>query len=186
MFKHILVAVDGSATANRGLSTAIELAADQRATLHVLHVVDDLAAMPAVNEGFIPADYIEGMIESLREGGRQVVAKANALAGARGIEVKTLLVESRGRSVAETILAQARRQKADLIVLGTHGRRGLRRVLLGSDAENVLRDARIPVLLVRGTERAKRPAARNAKASKSARAAKQPEKRTPALRLPIA
>ena len=65
MFKHILVAVDGSATANRGLSTAIELAADQRATLHVLHVVDDLAAMPAVNEGFIPADYIEGMLKGI-------------------------------------------------------------------------------------------------------------------------
>src|SRR5689334_4998704 len=166
MFKRILVAVDGSATANRGLAAAIDLAADQHATLCILHVVDDMAAVPPMNDGFIPADYIDGMIESLREVGRQVIAKASAVAAARGVEVKPLLVESLGRSVADTILMQARKQKADVIVLGTHGRRGLRRVLLGSDAENVLREARIPVMLVRSPERAKqRPSPKATKAT---------------------
>ena len=64
-----------------------------------------------------------------------------------------MLVESRGHSVADTILEQARKTKADVIVLGTHGRRGLSRILMGSDAEAVVREARVPVLLVRSQER---------------------------------
>ena len=59
----------------------------------------------------------------------------------------TLLLLASG--VAHTILVQAKKQKADLIVLGTHGRRGLARVVVGSDAETVLREAAVPVLLVR-------------------------------------
>jgi hypothetical protein len=65
-----------------------------------------------------------------------------------------------------TILHEAKKKKADLIVLGTHGRRGIRRILLGSDAETVLRESRVPVLLVRATEPAKRShRARPAKAA---------------------
>lgn len=154
MFNRILVATDGSMTANRGLKSAIDLAADQHATLYILFVVDDMAAVPAADQGgFIPAEYIEGMVESLRETGARVVGKAAQLACDRGLEARTLVVESLGRSVAGTILAQAKKHKAELIVLGTHGRRGLRRVLLGSDAENVLHEARVPVMLVRSVER---------------------------------
>ena len=158
MFTRILVAVDGSSTSNRGLKSAIDLAADQKATLYILHVVDDMAATPPANDGFIPAEYIESMIEALRESGRRIVARAAQLACDRGLEAHSLVVETLGRSVAETILLAARKHKADVIVLGTHGRKGLRRVLLGSDAENVLREARVPVLLVRGPAPAKRHA----------------------------
>jgi len=155
MFKRILVAVDGSPTANRGLKSAIDMASDQQATMLVLHVVNDAAAVPAT-EGFIPADLIESMVESMRESGSSILARATQLARHRGLDAEALLVETAGRTVPETILVTARKHKADLIVLGTHGRRGLRRVLLGSDAEEVLREAKVPVMLVRSPEPAKR------------------------------
>ena len=77
--------------------------------------------------------------------------------------MKPLLVETRGQTVAHAILGQAQKTKADLIVLGTHGRRGLSRVLMGSDAEAVVREARVPVLLVRARERKARKAGAAAK-----------------------
>jgi len=149
MFQHILVAVDGSPTANRGLKTALDVAADQKATLHILYVVDALSVTPPLEGGYLPGQYLDEMIEALREGGRKVLSKAEAQAAARGIPCKSTLVESIGQTVAHAILAQARKQHADVIVLGTHGRRGLSRALMGSDAEMVVREARVPVLLVR-------------------------------------
>jgi nucleotide-binding universal stress UspA family protein len=160
MFTNILVAIDGSPTAERGLRTALGLAADQHATLHVVHVIDDLAAMPAFDSAYVPATYIDTMIDSLREGGERVLARARKLATGAGVNAQMRVVESLGRSVAQTILREARKVHADLIVMGTHGRRGLNRALLGSDAENVLREATCPVLLVRDTRapRASKPA----------------------------
>ena len=67
--------------------------------------------------------------------------------------VETTLVEARGRRVADVIVAQAKKWKADVIVIGTHGREGLARVVLGSDAELVVRESPVPVLLVRGRTR---------------------------------
>jgi nucleotide-binding universal stress UspA family protein len=64
-----------------------------------------------------------------------------------------MLVEARGRRVADAIVAQAKKWKADVIVIGTHGREGLARVVLGSDAELVVRESPVPVLLVRGRVR---------------------------------
>jgi nucleotide-binding universal stress UspA family protein len=89
----------------------------------------------------------------LRADGRKVLDKALARAEAAGVQAEAVQVASRGSPVSDVILAQARRAKADVIVMGTHGRRGLNRLLLGSDAERVLRDARVPVLLVRRAER---------------------------------
>jgi nucleotide-binding universal stress UspA family protein len=159
MFAHILVAVDGSPTSNRGLRTAIELAADQKATLHIVNVVDALSVTPPLEAAYIPGDYLDEMIEALRQSGRKILAKAQAQAAARAVNVKITLVESVGHTVAHAILSQARKLRADVIVLGTHGRRGLSRALMGSDAEMVVREARIPVLLVHAAERTRsRPA----------------------------
>ena len=152
MFKRILVAIDGSLAAAQGLECAIELAADQHATLYVVHVINDALVAPNLGGGLVPAEYFEGMIESLRATGRELIGTAKALARKRGLEANALVVEMYGRSVAETILAQANKRKADVIVLGTHGRRGLRRLVLGSDAEAVLHESAVPVLLVRGPE----------------------------------
>jgi nucleotide-binding universal stress UspA family protein len=158
MFKRILVATDGSSTASKGLRTAIELAADQQAVLHIVHVIDDMTVMPTFEGGYIAPDYVDSVVQALRESGQKVLAGAEAQARARGVVAKSVMADARGRSVADTLLAQAKRLRADLIVLGTHGRRGLRRVLLGSDAETIVREARVPVLLVRLAARSARPA----------------------------
>ena len=115
--------------------------------------------------GYVPADYVDKVLDDMRAKGRRILAKAEAVARAEGVAAKALLVESRGGSIADAILAQARKLRVDTIVLGTHGRRGLRRALMGSDAEAVLRDSRVPVLLVRALARepAARPAASDAK-----------------------
>jgi nucleotide-binding universal stress UspA family protein len=166
MFKNILVAVDGTPTAQRGLKLATDLAADQHATLHIVHVVDANVVLP-LEGGFVPADYFQSMKGALRETGRAILDRAAAFAGDRGLQVRSVLVESTGHDVAARLLREAGKRKADLIVLGTHGRRGLRRLLLGSDAEMVLREARVPVLLVRVPARA--PARPRAEAPKAAR-----------------
>ena len=153
MFGNILVAIDGSPTSTHGLRTAIELAADQKARLHVVHVVDAMVVTPVLDGGYPPADYMEPMVEALRQSGRKLLARAQAKAEERGVDLRPALVEAFGGTVAHTILAHARKVHADVIVLGTHGRRGLSRVLLGSDAEAVLREARVPVMLVRKPER---------------------------------
>ena len=154
MFAQVLVAVDGSATGNNGLKAAIGLASDQNAALTILHAVDDMASVSYVGDlGYVPSGFVDKVLDDLRANGRKVLAKAEALARDRGVEAKALLVETKGGSIADTILAQAKKLRADVIVLGTHGRRGLRRVVMGSDAEAVVRDARVPVLLVRASER---------------------------------
>ena len=155
MFKRILVAIDGSPTANRGLKCAIELAADQHAKLYIIHVIDDMTIAPRMDGGLFPAEYLDKAIESMRVAGRKLIAEAKKLAVERGLDVQAAFVEMLGPTVAQTIVAEATKQNADLIVLGTHGRRGLRRLVLGSDAESVLRDSPVPVLLVRSPEHQK-------------------------------
>lgn len=70
-----------------------------------------------------------------------------------GVEAEQAQLESHGQPVSKVILEDAKQSRADLIAMGTHGRRGLNRLLLGSDAERVMREATIPVLLVRGEEK---------------------------------
>jgi nucleotide-binding universal stress UspA family protein len=155
MFDRILVAIDGSPTSQRALKSAIGLAKSQNGTLTILHVVNDMSAVAQVGySSYVPAAYVDDMLDELRNTGRKVLGKAAALARASGVEPVERLVESKGGSIADAILAEAKKVRADVIVLGTHGRRGLQRMLMGSDAETVLREARVPVLLVRSPERA--------------------------------
>lgn len=156
MFKCILVALDGSGASNAGLKSAVQLASDQKSTLVGLHVVDDAAITVNFEGGYVPAAYVDKLYDSLRENGRKILAKAAATAKAAGLDMKQVLADARGRTIADAILAEARKAKADAIVIGTHGRRGLSRVLMGSDAEAVVREARVPVVLVRSAERAPR------------------------------
>jgi len=146
MYKRILVPVDGSGTANRGLKEALRLAKAHRARLCLIHVVEEFFIAQA-GEAVV---YAEEMFEALRASGRKVLNRAEAAARKNRVPARAVLVESISQPVAEVIVRQARRWKADLIVLGTHGRRGLRRVVLGSDAEHVVRLSPVPVLLVRG------------------------------------
>jgi len=146
MYKRILVPVDGSATSRRGLRAAIKLAKVQKARLAILNVVD-LVPVYATPEA--PAAYDPGLIDALRAAGRKVLAVAEAEAKRGGVSAKTVLAENVAGRVADVIVRQARKARADLLVLGTHGRRGLSRMVMGSDAELVVRSAPAPVLLVR-------------------------------------
>lgn len=146
MYKRILVPVDGSVPSNRGLAAAIGMARGQRARLCVLHVVDERALALNPEVGGV---YLDRLLNLQRESGKKIVAKAAAAARTRGVKASTVLVENMTRTVADVVVARARKWRADLIVIGTHGRRGVSRLVMGSDAENVVRTSSVPVLLVR-------------------------------------
>jgi nucleotide-binding universal stress UspA family protein len=145
MYQRILVPIDGSVTAARGLVEATQLAKDQGAKLRVIHVVNELT-MVASYEGVI---YSGELIDALRENGHTILAKAAEQLKASGLQVETALLEAHGGNAGDTIVKDAEQWQADIIVLGTHGRRGLGRLVMGSDAEQVVRQAKVPVLLVR-------------------------------------
>jgi nucleotide-binding universal stress UspA family protein len=148
MFRRILVPLDGSRTSQLGLAKAIKLAKEQRAALCLLHVIDQRAiTQNLTGEG--GAAVIDQLFDSLRASGKQIVARAEASARRQRVRAKAVMVENISRTVADAIIAQARRWRADLILMGTHGRRGLSRLVMGSDAEAVVRAASAPVLLVR-------------------------------------
>jgi len=148
MFRRILMPVDGSRTAALGLEVAIRLAKSQKAALIILHVLDTRLTYGTE----IVSPYLDEIIKALRVGGEKVLARAVAKARASGLKPRSVLVDKFGSPVAHVIVAQAGKLRADLIVLGTHGRRGVRRLVMGSDAEGVVRRSPVPVLLVRSTE----------------------------------
>ncbi len=147
MYQKILVPVDGSAPSMRGLAEAIKLARGTGGKLLLVHVINEFVFDPA----YAPAVIYEPLLESFRIGGSKILARAQAAARSAGVEFESDMIETLGGSVAHLILEAARKWHADLIVMGTHGRRGVGRVVLGSDAETVLRSATVPVLLVRDT-----------------------------------
>jgi len=151
MYKHILVAVDGSDTSNLALQEAMKLAKEQQAALRLVHVVDETPVymtMVTMDALFSVADYQKAM----REAGQKVLATCAATARQAGIEVDTKLVilEVLTRRICDAINEEAKSWPADLIVIGTHGRHGFNHLLLGSVAEGVIRLAVKPVLVIRG------------------------------------
>lgn len=147
MYKHILVAVDGSDISNMALREAIKLAKDQHSTLRLVHVVDLTLAYSAVE-----APYVGDYQTAVRAAGRKVIIDCSATVREAGIEfdTKSIVIETLDQHIYDAIDEEAKRWPADLIVIGTHGRRGFRRLLLGSVAEGVTRVASKPVLLIRG------------------------------------
>ncbi len=146
MYKKILCPVDGSATSRRGLAEAIALCTDQQASLRLLHVVD--AHFAAVD--MYSAINIGQVIDILRASGNKVLDEAIGACRARGIEPEPVMLDSMIGRIGDVIVRQAKEWPADLIVMGTHGRRGASHLLMGSDAETVVRTSPVPVLLVRG------------------------------------
>lgn len=145
MYQRILVGVDGSAASERGLAEAVRIARQGGAKLRIVHVLGELALMAGVPE----AAYLDAVLAEARRGGEQVVAKARAAAEAAGVAPEAEVVETVGRPIGDVLADEVVQWRADLVVLGTHGRRGLRRMVLGSDAEQVVRTSPVPVLLVR-------------------------------------
>jgi nucleotide-binding universal stress UspA family protein len=140
MYQRILVPVDGSGAAGRGVQEAIRLARTQEARLLFLHVLDDYPMLQQVTS----QGSLDAMLKDLRHAGLDVLARAKQEA-----EQGSLMREVTGKRVADVIVEQAGQHHCDLIVIGTHGRRGLARLTMGSDAEQVVRHSPVPVLLVR-------------------------------------
>ncbi|HJY38663.1 MAG TPA: universal stress protein [Steroidobacteraceae bacterium] len=145
MYEKILVAVDGSATSLRGLDEAIKVAKSTGARLMLVHVVDELV----IATDYVPTAYSAPIFEALRESGARILAQAATVVRRADLSCEQKLVETLSGRVADEIVKQAGEWRADLIVMGTHGRRGLERLALGSDAEMVLRLSSVPVLLIR-------------------------------------
>jgi nucleotide-binding universal stress UspA family protein len=138
--------VDGSATAARGLREALRLAKDQRARIRLVHVLDETMILGTAEAGIDMGP----LLAALAKSGRAVLQRARRKVEKSGIRVETVVYESAGAAAADAILRDARKWRADVIVAGTHGRRGVRRLVLGSDAEQIVRRSPVPVLLVRG------------------------------------
>lgn len=144
MYSRILVPIDDSPTAQRGLEEALALAATLGSTLHLLHVVEAMLLIGEVS-AYVPADRL---LDDLRAVGERLVAEATAKARAKGVAVDGAVRCDPALRVCDVIVDEAKSAQADLIVMGTHGRRGFKRLALGSDAELVLRESPVPVLLV--------------------------------------
>ena len=147
MYQHILVAVDGSSTSDRALQEAVKLARELKSGLRVLLVVE-----PILLTG--EAEYVNynEIHQAVVGYGQETLKKAGDAARQAGVEAETRLIESKGlgERVADVITREADAWPADLIVIGTHGRRGFNHLLMGSVAEGVVRIATKPVLLIRG------------------------------------
>jgi len=148
MYEKILVPIDGSPTALRGFEEAVALARALGSKLVLMHVID---TFPVAVE-MVPTTTWQEISDGLRKQGEALLGKAKETAGNHGVAVEARLVEARTERVADTIVQEAREAGCDLVVMGTHGRRGFNRVLMGSDAEIVVRHCPLPVLLVRHPE----------------------------------
>jgi nucleotide-binding universal stress UspA family protein len=143
MYKRILVPIDGSEPSTRALAAAAQLARISSGRLRLLQVFDALDDFP----GFRTDANIH---HAARDHAQGIVDEACELVRAVGVPVDTRLVASEGEDLGAIVARQARDWEADLVAVGTHGRRGTARAVLGSGAEQVIRSTPVPVLVVRG------------------------------------
>lgn len=145
-YHQILVPVDGSPVSDAALLEAIRFAHLTGARLRLVHVVD---VLQYVNGFEPPASYANEILPRMRAVGEKMLAHGRQMALDRGVAADSVLVMEAPGRLCDQIAEQARQAKADLIVVGSHGRRGIGRALLGSDAEQIVRYAPVPVLVVR-------------------------------------
>jgi nucleotide-binding universal stress UspA family protein len=145
MYKRILVPLDGSDTAQRGLSEALGLARSLGATLHLLHVVADPQWL--VDPMALGAPLT--LHQEMHRFGEELLAKAAQVCSAAGVAAQTRLRDGAGSTPGRLIVEEAVAAGCNAIVMGTHGRKGVSRMLLGSDASWVVHSSPVPVLLVR-------------------------------------
>jgi nucleotide-binding universal stress UspA family protein len=149
MYKRILVPVDGSTTSMNGLEKAIRLSKASGAKLRILHVVDGIAFSREHS-------MFTATAEKFRESGGKLIKEVMARVKKEKIQADSRMVENLTGRAADTIAKEASKWKADVIVMGTHGRRGFNRLMLGSDAELVARTATVSVLLVQPSKKTRR------------------------------
>lgn len=146
MFDRILVPIDGSTTSDKGLVHAIALARITRGRIRLIHVIDDGLAGLGGEAAMICSDEVYTAVTAA---GNRILSAAAALVDAQSIRVETVLCEPSATRLADRVEEASMAWGANLIVIGSHGRRGVRRLLLGSDAEQIMRVSTVPVLMVR-------------------------------------
>ena len=145
MYKRILVPIDGSRAAEAGLREAVRLASGSRdATIRLLHVLEPLPALQGME-----VIITDALLDNMTSFGEKILQNALAIVESHGIRAETVFRRKSPQRAADGIMAEIRKWKADVVVMGTHGRRGLSRVVLGSDAEMVVRMSSVPVVLIR-------------------------------------
>jgi len=141
MYERILVPTDGSAGVERAVEHAVDLAAAHGATIHAVYVVN------SASYGGLPMETSwDGIRDVLSEEGQDALERVAELAAGADVPVETAVLDG---SPSRRIVGHAGETDCDLIVMGTHGRGGIDRLLLGSVAERVVRSSEVPVLTVR-------------------------------------
>lgn len=147
MYKRIVVAVDGSETSGKALDEASKLAREMSAIILLLHVCEGMPIMWEPDG--MNMILMQNSLKAVSDAGKALLEKHRRQLAEQGITVETKLVETYGGRIGSVISEEAQKWNADLLVVGTHGRKGIAHLLMGSVAEGVARAASIPVLLVR-------------------------------------
>ena len=147
MYKKLLVATDGSTLSKKAVRSAVELAESLGAELVALYVVPNYPVSYFEGGVTISTQEIARTEKQWADQGQAIVEAVKDSAETKGLKAKAIV--ARSNLVAEAILAAAKRNKCDLIVMASHGRRGLKRILLGSETQHVLTHSEIPVLVLR-------------------------------------
>jgi nucleotide-binding universal stress UspA family protein len=142
LFKKILVPIDGSDTADKAMRMALDMARESLASVRFMHVIDD-------DRYFSSYEFSADLRTYAFDNAKKMLQNAMDAAAALGVNADTQLINKPGQRLGENVADEAQNWGADLVVVGTHGRRGLGRVLLGSGAEQVVRLSPVPVLMVR-------------------------------------
>lgn len=147
MYKRIVVAVDGSETSGKALDEATKLAREMSAIILLLHVCEE---MPIMGEpDGMNMILMQDSLKAITDAGKELLKKHRKQLIEQGVTVETKLVETYGGRMGSVISEEAQKWHADLLVVGTHGRKGIAHFLIGSVAEDVTRAASMPVLLAR-------------------------------------
>ena len=147
MYQRILVPTDGSALSKKAIKSAVELAAGIGAEVVALNVVPRYP-MSYFDGGVSVSPQEMARIEKQwAERGQSLAEAVEKVAASAGVKAKAVTIRS--DLVAESILAAVRKHKCDLVVMASHGRKGIKRLLLGSETQHVLTHGDVPVLVLR-------------------------------------
>lgn len=144
MYRNILVAVDDSSASIEGVDQAIDLARALGSRIRLVHVIN---RTPWMGLGVESAS-LEELVGQIHHASESMMRRVEKDVRSSGVEVDVKLIEAFGERVGEFVVAEASSWSADLIICGTHGRRGVRRLLMGGDAEYILRHSPVPVLFI--------------------------------------
>ena len=147
MYQKILIATDGSVLSRKAVSSGLELAALTGASIVALKVVPRYPISYFEGGVGLTVNKVADVEKQWNEAAMAVVDKIKVAAEAEGIRVRAITVSS--DFTAEAIISAAKKHKCDLIVMASHGRRGMKRLLMGSETMHVLTHSHIPVLVLR-------------------------------------